>query len=162
MKSITKSQLKNNNRLKTLEAEMLQKVSESENKMTAKELKSHFTNRASLSTTISILKVSDQLKVSELLEVGTTVSVSYTIDGINLENIYIGRDGSNRLSGTLSNVFMNADNSIDLVVKQNIPVNQEYTFTTSYIGNITTQFTQTNTPIKSNSENQIITTQKNS
>jgi len=128
--------------------------------MKAKDLKGYFPNRASLATTLSILKVSDQLGISEQDSAGTIVTVTYEVTGINLQNIYLGGDGSSSSTGTLSNVLMNADNSIELIIYQNVPINQVYNFTTSYIGNMSVEFTQTNKPIKSSDENETILTKK--
>ncbi len=159
MKPITKKRLKET-RLKKLETEMFKKLSNSKKKMTAKELKAFFPNRASLATTVSILEHSEIIGMTALNNVGTIVTVTYSISNINLQNIYVGGDGSSSSSGTLSNVIMNADNSIDLEVNQNSPINQKYSFSTSYIGSITSEFIQTNKPIESDSVYTTIYTNK--
>lgn len=160
MIEITKSSLKTSKRLKTLESEMFTIIKESEENITIQELKNYFNNRASLKTTMGILVTSDKIGVSESKITGTIVSVTYSITGIALENIYIGGDGSNASNGTLSNVLMNSNNSIELRIYQNNPVNQQYSFTTSYIGNIDDTYTQTNKPITGFSTNETIFTKK--
>ena len=162
MKPITKDRLTKEKRLIELESKMLKILTKSRKKMTVKELKGHFPNKASIATTTSILKVSNVLAISAEQNAGTTVVVDYAISGINLDKIIIGYDdGGNIPSGTLSNVFMESDNSIALEVYQNHPTNQKYSFTTSYIGNAENDFTQTNKPIESTLEYETITTKKN-
>ena len=160
MKEISKNRINNIKRLKRLEFEMATIIKESKENITVQELKNHFNNRASLKTTMGILVASDKIGVSESKITGTMVSVTYSITGISLENIYVGGDGSNAINGTLSNVLMNSNNTIELRIYQNSPVNQEYSFTTSYIGNIDDTYTQTNKPITGSSTNETIFTKK--
>lgn len=161
MIEITESRLQTSKRLQNLEFEMAKIISSTSDKISVEELKSHFSQRASLKTVRGILGASNSLFITTDNIAAVTVRLKYTITGINLESIIIGGKNNNLNTGYLSGVLLNANNTISLEVIQSGPVNSIYTFKASEIENISSSYTHSNDPIVSDNRYATINIKEN-